>query len=52
MSPAFASAASYVCTTNDTTTTPQATTVQNTSSSSITIKGNSTDVVTYICIGN
>jgi hypothetical protein len=49
---AWTSTSSFGCTCADTATTPAACAVQNTSTSSITIKGTGSDVVTYTCEGN
>lgn len=52
ISPAFTSTSTFRCFTNDTATTPAASSAQNTSSSSITIKGGTTALVNYLCVGN
>ena len=52
ISPAFTSTSSFVCTCTDRAATPAACSVQNASTSSITVKGTGTDTVNYMCIGN
>jgi hypothetical protein len=49
---AFTSTSSYSCTCTDSSTTPAACSTQNTSTSSITVKGGTSSVIRYQCVGN
>ena len=52
IAPAFTSSSTFICTCSDRATTPAACSVQNASSSSITLKGTGTDTINYVCVGN
>jgi hypothetical protein len=52
ISPAFTSTSSFGCTCSDSTASVNACNVQNTSTSSITVNGHTSDSVTYTCVGN